>query len=146
MSEFKFKYWLYQFKDAVKGTFPWIWIMAGFIGLLDIIAIATDGMDVWTFLMSISIFVFIYGIAAILALAVTTSNAEIEYIRYQKGFCLDYFYAYENKFIKGKPVQTGKYIKYAEIYRKLGDYKSAISVLNSINAVGNSDGRYDYGG
>ncbi len=133
MSEFKRKYWLHQFTGAVKATFPWMWIMIIMIGLADIGMLATGGMTVGHFLMSISIFVVIYGSGAIAALVVTSQNAEVEYILYQKGFCLEYFYAYENKFIKGKPVSVGRYIKFAEIYRKLGDYKSAIAVLNGLS-------------
>ncbi len=132
MGEFKRKYWLHQFTGAVKATVPWVWILLGIIGLADIGLIAAGSMTLVHFLMSISIFVLIYGSAAVMALAVTNENAEVEYIVYEKGFCLEYFYAYENKFIKGKPVNAGRYIKFAEIYRKLGDYKSAIAVLNGI--------------
>lgn len=133
MGEFKFRYWLHQFTGAVKATFPWMWIMIGMIGIADISLVISGEMTFVHFLMSISIFVLIYGSGAVTALAVTHANAEVEYIVYEKGFCLDYFYAYENKFIKGKPVNVGRYIKYAEIYRKLGDYKSAIAVLNGLS-------------
>lgn len=133
MREFKRKYWLHQFTGAVKATVPWVWILVGMIGLADIGLIATGGMTLVHFLMSISIFAVIYGCSAIMALAVTNENAEVEYIVYKKGFCLEYFYAYENKFIKGKQPSNGRYIKYAEIYRKLGDYKSAIAVLNTLS-------------
>lgn len=133
MTKFKFRYWFHQFKGAVKATFPWMWIMIGFIAVMNVAMIATGGMTVRNFLLSISFPVFIYVVTALMALAVTENNAEVEYIVYQKGFCLEYFYAYENKFIKGKQPTPGRYIKFAEIYRKLGDYKSAIAVLNSIS-------------
>ncbi len=133
MNEFKRKYWLYQFSGAVKATVPWVWILLGMMVLADIGLIASGSMTLVHFLMSISVFVLIYGSAAVMALAITNANAEVEYIVYEKGFCLDYFYAYENKFIKDKPVNVSRYIKYAEIYRKLGDYKSAIAVLNSLS-------------
>ncbi len=54
-------------------------------------------------------------------------------IRNEKGFCLEYFYAYEYKFIKGKGLNKANYIEFAEIYQQLGDYKSALAVLNSLN-------------
>lgn len=132
MTEFKFKYWLYHFKIAAKATFPWMWFMVALIVLLDIAMIFDGSISFENFLKSIAFFVFIYGILAIGALIIVAVNGETEYVRYKSGFSLDYFYAFENKYIKGKPVNNDKYIRFAEIYRQLGDYKSAIAVLNSI--------------
>lgn len=132
MTEFRFKYWFYHFKTFAKATFPWMWFMVALIVLLDIAMIFDGSMDLANFFKSIAFFIFIYGIGAIAALILVALNAETEYVRYKSGFSLDYFYAFENKYIKGKPVNNDKYIRYAEIYRQLGDYKSAIAVLNTI--------------
>lgn len=73
---------------------------------------------------------FILGAAAI---AITLIPKYSVYkIRDEKGFCLEYFYAYEYKFIKGKSKNNADYIEFAEIYQQLGDYKSALAVLDSL--------------
>lgn len=58
---------------------------------------------------------------------------KVEKIHNEKGFCLDYFYAFEKAYIKGKPKNPTNLVIFAEIYQKLGDCNSALDILESIN-------------
>lgn len=40
---------------------------------------------------------------------------------------------FRKKFIDGKPRNDMRYIEFAEIYQQMGDYKSAVDILNSLN-------------
>lgn len=50
----------------------------------------------------------------------------------EKGYCLEYFYAFQDLYIKKQPKHPGNLISFAEIYVSLGDCNSALNIFESI--------------
>lgn len=69
----------------------------------------------------------------ILSLYEFSVGYKVEKIHNEKGFCLEYFYAFEKAYIRNKPKNSTNLIIFAEIYQKLGDCSSALDILDSIN-------------
>ena len=58
---------------------------------------------------------------------------KVEKIHNEKGFCTEYFYAYEKAYIRSKVRNQSNLIVFAEIYMRLGDCDSALDILESIS-------------
>lgn len=50
----------------------------------------------------------------------------------EKGYCLEYFYAFQDLYINKFPKNAGNLISFAEIYLEFGDCNSALDILESI--------------
>lgn len=134
--KFALRYWWKEVWGAIKAIWGFLAAFGG-LTLISSIGLAKAGSSedsvfyiigralapplIWIVLM------MLFG------LIIVAERYDVYKIRNEKGFCLDYFYAFKDKYIQGKPVVVGNYIEFAEIYQQMGDYKSAFAILNSLN-------------
>ncbi len=133
---FAFRYWWYIFKGLLKGSVKIIVPLAFFLLFANIASAFSEGftgsvlLNTITTLLIVSI--VLYGFFAIITLLLIQHKCKYYEIVDEKGYCMEAFNYYQQTYILGKPVNENDYIEFAELYQKMGDYDSAIKVLNSI--------------
>lgn len=75
----------------------------------------------------------------LLCAIVIAKDIKLNKILSEKGFCPEYLNLFYEKRIKDKPVNNQNYIHLAEIHRKMGDYASAINILNNLKVPDSPD-------
>ncbi len=133
---FAFRYWWYMFKGLLKGSVKIIVPLAVFLLLANIASSFSDDFTGSVFLNTITPLIIgsiaLYGFFAIITLLLIQHKRKYYEIVDEKGYCMEAFNYYQQNYILGKPVNENDYIGFAELYQKMGDYDSAIKVLNSI--------------
>lgn len=134
--KFALKYFYRETVAAVKGI-AWFFIFMMGLGVIAFITMEAEP-TVWGEILRFMKCVFLpsaawLGMILIFSALIIAGKCKVYEILDERGFCLEYFYAYEATYIKGKPKNDRNYIEFAEIYQQMGDYDGAISVLNTIN-------------
>lgn len=134
--KFALRYWWKNLWGGMVSALSGVWVILVIPAVLIVIFTAFSGNWATALLGSLRLILTPVVIAFILTgftcMILTITSYDVYKVRNEKGFCLEYFYVFKDKFIIGKPKDTGRYIEFAEIYQQMGDYKSAINILNEI--------------
>lgn len=134
--KFALRYWWKNLWGGMVAALSGVWLLLIIPAVLLIIFTALSGDFSTAFLGSLRLILspvlIAFVFTGLTCMVLTISGYDVYKIRNEKGFCLEYFHAFNAKFILGKPKEAGRYIEFAEIYQQMGDYKSAISILNGI--------------
>lgn len=134
--KFALRYWWKNLWGGMVSALSGVWVILVIPAVLLVIFTAFSGNWATALLGSLRLILTPVVIAFILTgftcMILTITSYDVYKVRNEKGFCLEYFYVFKDKFIIGKPKDTGRYIEFAEIYQQMGDYKSAINILNEI--------------
>ncbi len=133
--KFTLRYWWQIFKNVFRPSLSYLGIVI-FALILCIDTFVVHGFSLVTlgvFLGSLVVGFLLYLILlAILAALLIQHKRKYYEIVDKKGYCMEAFNYFQQHYILGKPVNEYDYIEFAELYQKLGDYDSAIKVMNSI--------------
>lgn len=126
------------FGRIIRGTKPqhiiipmiaWIIMINGFSRFSPIRILIGAGAGV--------LFMFLWYLVG--ALIVVYKNASLYQILDEKGFCIEYLRAYEQKRITGKPFNIQYALEYAEIFMHIGKPAEAIKYLNTLTIPQNAN-------
>lgn len=134
--KFALRYWWKNLWGGMVCALSGVWVILLIPAVLLIILTAFSGDLVTALLGSLRLILtpvlIAFVFTGLTCLILTLAGYDVYKVRNEKGFCLEYFYIFKEKFILGKPKDAGRYIEFAEIYQQMGDYKSAINILNEI--------------
>ena len=134
--KFALRYWWKNLWGGMVSALSGVWVILVIPAVLLVIFTAFSGNWATALLGSLRLILTPVVIAFILTgftcMILTITSYDVYKVRNEKGFCLEYFYVFKDKFILGKAKDIGRYIEFAEIYQQMGDYKSAINILNEI--------------
>lgn len=134
--KFAFRYWWFIYKGVLKGSLKILAVLAAFILFANIMPVLSDGITASVFINALTHFllisVILYSFMGLITLLIIQHKRKYYEIVDEKGYCMEAFNYYQQNYILGKPVNENDYIGFAELYQKMGDYDSAIKVLNSI--------------
>lgn len=122
----------------IRGTKPqhvilpmiaWIMIINGFTKFSPIRILIGAGAGM--------LFTFLWYLVG--TLIIVHKNARLYKILDEKGFCIEYLRAYEQKRIMGKPFNMQYALGYAEIFMRIGQPAEAIKYLNTLTIPPNTN-------
>ena len=136
--KFALKYWWYTYKIMMRASGKMVVFFLIIISVLSLLAglgynnFSPDFLlKVFLYAMLFELVVF-YGFFAIKTAVSIKDSCKFYEIVENKGYCMEAFDYFQQTFILGKPVNEDKYIQFASLYCKFGDYDSAMSIMNSI--------------
>lgn len=132
------RYYAMVFGEIIRGTKPqhiiipmiaWIIMINGFSRFSPIRILIGACVGV--------LFTFMWYLIG--TLIVVYKNASLYKILDEKGFCIEYLRAYEQKRIIGKPFNIQYALEYAEIFMRIGQPAEAIKYLNTLTIPPNAN-------
>lgn len=138
---FRFRYWWCFYSGLMGGILKNVAVFGAFLLFANIMPALADGITASVFInfltQLIIVSVVIFAFMGVISLLAIQHKCKYYEIVDEKGYCMEAFNYYQENYILGKPVNENDYIEFAELYQKMGDYDSAIKVLNSIKVPEN---------